>query len=382
MTTTSLSIPSGFVKKNIKRIVNHWVVVSLTLSASGALFGFVILSTYLNAIGLPDLFPSALDTKTALVPWMILVALLLIFYMFMLTLNSGIFASGVGLFSKQPYAQTTLVRALSLPVLVGITLQMSGIVWELDLLLTFLGSLIGGMAVLGALMCSEKFGAAIHVAGFMTAKPEMGAKWQAKFGALFPLSMVVFGTVVTAVLPVQVALSTYPTPTDFESTLALNIKAIVVSLLALVPAFTFFAFGKNLLIKMRNTLAVLIVMIAAVLTLAPRTFPAMVYRTAYFMGLRDTTVNAYLITDTYSADDFDAGWGHVTTVKDRPIVTGFPLFKLGDLLILCPANLAGVQLTEWPKKSRACLVTDTKTAKRLPEKQAKKRWEKVQMFDV
>lgn len=28
------------------------------------------------------------------------------------------------------------------------------------------------------------------------------------------------------------------------------------------------------------------------------------------------------------------------------------------------------------------LVTDTKTAKRLPETQAKKRWEKVQMFDV
>lgn len=382
MTTTPLSIPNGSIKKNVKRVINHWVVVSVTLSAAGALFGFVILSTYLNAIGLPDLFPSALDTKTALVPWMILVALLLIFYMFILTMNSGIFASGVGLFSKQPYAQTTLVRALALPVFVGITLQMSGIVWEFNMLITFLGSVIGEMAVLGALMSQKKFSAAIHVAGFMTAKPEMGAKWQAKFGALFPLSMVVFGTVVTAVLPVQVALSTYPTPTDFESTLILNIKAIAVSLLALVPAFTFFAFGKNLLIKMRNTLAVLIVMTAAMLTLAPSTFPAMVYQTAYLMGLRDTTVNAYLITDTYSSEDFDAGWGHVTAVKDRPIVNGFPLFKLGDLLILCPANLAKVKLNEWPKKSQACLVTDTKTAKRLPEKQAKKKWQKVQMFDV
>ncbi|WP_242486335.1 hypothetical protein [Pseudomonas sp. TH03] len=121
MTTSPFSIPNGAIKKNLKRIVDHWVVVSLMLSGAGTLFGFAILSTYLNAIGLPGLFPSALDTKAALVPWMLLVALLLIAYIFVLTMNSMIFASGATLFNKQPYAQTKMVRLLAIPVLVGIS---------------------------------------------------------------------------------------------------------------------------------------------------------------------------------------------------------------------------------------------------------------------
>ncbi|MBB2885047.1 MULTISPECIES: hypothetical protein [Pseudomonas] len=381
MTTSPFSIPNGAIKKNLKRIVDHWVVVSLMLSGAGTLFGFAILSTYLNAIGLPGLFPSALDTKAALVPWMLLVALLLIAYIFVLTMNSMIFASGATLFNKQPYVQTKMVRLLAIPVLVGISVQMSTIVGDIHPLLTILASALAEIVVFFVLMKSERFRVAIHVVGFM-ARPEEGMKWQARFGALVPLFIVVFSTVLSAVFPVQLVLSTYPTPTDIESSLKLAGMAIFVSSLALVPAVIFFAFGENLLAKIRNTLAVLMIMTVAMLTMAPRTFPAMVYRTAYLMGLRDTTITSYLITDTYSVDYFDSDWGKVSIDKDRPVVRGFPLLSLGDLLILCPAYLVTTELAEWPARSPACLVTDTKTAKRVPEKQAKKRWAKAQMYEV
>lgn len=336
----------------------------------------------LNMYNLSEL-KSLLDrhTKAALVPWILLVALLLIAYIFVLTMNSIIFASGATLFNKQPYAQTKMVRLLAIPVLVGISVQMSTIVWGIHPLLSILASALAEIVTFFILMKSERFSVAIHVVGFM-ARPEEAMKWQVRFGALIPLFIVVFSTVLSAVFPVQLVLSTYPTPTDIESSLKLAGLAIFVSFLALIPAIVFFAFGENLLAKIRNTLAVLMIMTIAMLAMAPRTFPAMVYRTAYLMGLRDTTITSYLITDTYSVDYFDTDWGKVSIDKDRPVVRGFPLLSLGDLLILCPANLVTTELAEWPARSPACLVTDTKTAKRVPDKQAKRRWAKVQRYEV
>ncbi|WP_024678969.1 hypothetical protein [Pseudomonas syringae] len=379
MTTSQFSIPNGAIKKNLKRIVDHWVIVGLMLSGAGTLFGFAILSTYLNVIGLSGLFPSALDTKTALIPWMLLVGLLVVAYMFVLTMNSTIFASGATLFNKQPYAQIKMARMLAIPLLVGVTVQMLTIVLEIHPLLTVLASALAETMVFIILMRREDFSVAIHVAGYM-AQPERATTWKARYGALVPLFLVIFSTVLSAVFPVQLVLSTYPTPDDISSTLKLTALAILVSCLALAPAVVFFAFGDNLLAKVRNTSAVLMILTVVMLSMAPRTFPAMVYRTAYLMGVRETTTTSFLITDTYSVERFDSDWGEVTVDKDRPVVRGFPLLSLGDFLILCPAKLVNTELDQWPSRSSACLVTDTKTAKRVPEKQAQKRWDNIQMY--
>ncbi|SEJ95475.1 hypothetical protein [Pseudomonas sp. NFR16] len=381
MTISQFSIPNGAIKKNVKRIVDHWIIVSVMLSGAATLFGFAILSTYLNAIGLPGLFPSALDTKTALIPWMLLVGLLVVAYMFVLTMNSSIFASGATLFNKQPYAQIKMVRMLVLPLLAGVTVQMITIVLEIHPLLTILASALAETVVFIMLMRREDFSAAIHVAGYL-AQPERAKTWQARYGALLPLFIVVFSTVLSAVFPVQLVLSTYPTPDDFGSTVKLTVLAIFVSCLALAPAVVFFALGDNLLAKVRNTSAVLMILTIVTLSMAPRTFPAMVYRTAYLMGVRETTTTSFLITDTYSVERFDSDWGEVTVDKDRPVVRGFPLLSLGDFLILCPAKLVNTELSQWPSRSAACLVTDTKTARRVPEKMAKKRWDNIQMYNA
>lgn len=73
-------------------------------------------------------------------------------------------------------------------------------------------------------------------------------------------------------------------------------------------------------------------------------------------------------------------WSKVTVDKDLPVFRGFPLLSLGDFLILCTAKLVNTKLDQWPSRSAACLVTDTKTAKRAPEKQAHKRWDNIQMY--
>jgi hypothetical protein len=62
--------------------------------------------------------------------------------------------------------------------------------------------------------------------------------------------------------------------------------------------------------------------------------------------------------------------GCVITLRRHPVVEGFPLFTVGSLIVLCPTKLASTKLQDWPEFAQDCLVTDTRTAKRMPMKTA------------
>ncbi|NWB47922.1 hypothetical protein [Pseudomonas gingeri] len=94
-----------------------------------------------------------------------------------------------------------------------------------------------------------------------------------------------------------------------------------------------------------------------------------VYRAANLIGIQDLRVSSYMIRDTYAAKDFDSRWGSVETVRDYPVVEGFELFALGDIVLLCPKSLASTSFSDWPSKSHACLPLDAKSLKLMPDKQ-------------
>lgn len=381
MTDSTYSFPEGSIKKNLKRLIDHWGVISVVLTGMGTLFGFVILHVYFNAIGLPELFPSALDTKTALIPWMILVALLLILYAFILCMNSIIFGSGATVFNRQPSTQRMMVLLLLAPVGLGICVLINGIVRDLSPPITLIASVLAGAAGLGFLMALKSFRVAIHVSGFM-AQPEKGDSWQASYGPLIPIFIVIMSSVVTAIFPMQLVLSTYRASDGIEADWMLIVLSATVACLALVPAIIFFTVGENLLSRIRYAVMALGLLLIIMLMLAPRTFPMIVYRAAYLAGLRDTTVSSYMITEVYAERDFDSVWGNVRGVEKHPVLRAFPLLKLGDLIVLCPESLAKTELEDWPKFSHACLITESKIVKRLPEKQGSKRDAEVRFYST
>lgn len=385
MTTSPFSIPDGAITRNLKRIVNHWGVLGVALGALTTLFGFVTLSTYFHAIGLPEVLPRALDTKTALIPWMLLVSGLLVAYAFVLIIGSGVFATGLTFFNKQPTHQRDMAIFLMIPTLLGIAVLMIGIAMEFDKPLTFLTTLAAEIIALIVLLRFDKFAVPMHVSGLMAEaenrknnKSRINGKdrragngWGARFGTVVPIALVVFSTGAMAILPAQFVLSSHGAPVTLTDPIERIETLFITGLLPLGPAFVFFFFQTDLLGRIRNALLTLMAVTIMMLSIAPSTFPSIVYRAAYLMGVRDTKLASYLITDTYSFNNFDGQWGMVTSSGSRPVVKGFPLFSLGDLLVLCPASFVDTDLQDWPGVSQGCLVTDTKTAKRLPMKQAK-----------
>lgn len=51
---------------------------------------------------------------------------------------------------------------------------------------------------------------------------------------------------------------------------------------------------------------------------------------------------------------------------DLPVVEAFPLFSLGDVLLLCPGDLSGTHLGQWPEHSHVCIITQRSDVVILP----------------
>ncbi|MGS0738186.1 hypothetical protein ACVBEG_16960 [Pseudomonas sp. GG8] len=369
MTTSPFAVPSDLVIKNLKRVAQHWGFVSVILGVLGTIFGIGTLYTYFQAIGLPELLPLALDTKTSLIPWMIVVGILFVMYVVGLIVTSAAYAWVVATFNKQPSYQPLMAVLLTIPALAGITVlivaifqfQEYGTPWKL------LASGITVFAVTLLLMKFQKFKMAIDVTALM-AHPTTKIGWQRRAAVLFTVTGILCGTVFIAVLPVLLLLMTYQGPEDNAALYKLTWMSIAAAGVTLIPAMAFFISQDSLPTRLRNTFVGLVLMIVAMLSFAPATLPIIVYRAALMMGVRSNQTASYMITDTYASEDFDARWGTVTTLRGHPVVEGFPLFTVGSLILLCPANLVETKLQHWPEFSQACLVTDTKTAKRMPTK--------------
>jgi hypothetical protein len=145
---------------------------------------------------------------------------------------------------------------------------------------------------------------------------------------------------------------------------------VITSAFGLLPAVAFYLGKDGLWSRARYTLGGVVLVIAGALYFAPATIPMIVDSAAELIGIKSLKVSPFMIKDTYAAEDFDSQWGEVSTRRSYPVVEAFPLFTLGDLLLLCPKLLAPTDLENWPSVTHACLIVDAKTTKKMPEKTA------------
>lgn len=82
---------------------------------------------------------------------------------------------------------------------------------------------------------------------------------------------------------------------------------------------------------------------------------------ASIMKVRDQSEAKFWLTENYTKEIFDSEmWGPVESVRDQPLISAFPLFSFGDVLLLCPIKLIKTELKDWPEKSVYCVVTKKK----------------------
>ena len=172
-----------------------------------------------------------------------------------------------------------------------------------------------------------------------------------------------------AVFPVSLILKAY----TGEDTPAAAIKLLVISIFSagvtLIPVVVLYTSKADMFKRILHCAAATLVILVIVIGISPGGSLTVVNAAASIMKVRDQSEARFWLTENYTKDIFDSKmWGPVESVRDQPVISAFPLFSFGDVLLLCPIKLIKTELKDWPEKSAYCVVTKKSTAIRMPRK--------------
>ncbi|KNH29559.1 hypothetical protein ACS77_02465 [Pseudomonas syringae] len=357
-------------KKTIKRILTYWAQLAVLVGGLGTLLGFYTISTYTTAIGRPDLMAAAVDAKSALVLWLAIVALVVAAYFLILMTSSILFGLAVSLFNDSPTIQPDVVKVLVLPVLIGVTALMT-VIFKAPELDDF--KKLGCMAMftvvtLLALHLSPKFRLAVDVCATAAAPGNANSK-ATRIYLLVMLALLLVGAVISAVFPASLILKAYSGEDTPEALTKLMVISIFSAGMTLIPVVVFYVSKADIFKRISQCIAAAFIILLIVIGVSPGGSLTIVYSAASIMKVRDQTEAKFLLTEDYANEDFDAQiWGSVETVRNLPLISAFPLFSFGDVLLLCPVKLIKTELKNWPAESAYCVVAKNSKATRMPRK--------------
>lgn len=357
-------------KKTIKRILTYWAQLAVLVGGLGTLLGFYTISTYTTAIGRPDLMAAAVDAKSALVLWLAIVALVVAAYFLILMTSSILFGLAVSLFNDSPTIQPDVVKVLVLPVLIGVTALMT-VIFKAPELDDF--KKLGCMAMftivtLLALHLSPKFRLAVDVCATAAAPGNANSK-ATRIYLLVMLALLLVGAVISAVFPASLILKAYSGEDTPEALTKLMVISIFSAGMTLIPVVVFYVSKADIFKRISQCIAAAFIILLIVIGVSPGGSLTIVYSAASIMKVRDQTEAKFLLTEDYAKEDFDAQiWGSVETVRNLPLISAFPLFSFGDVLLLCPVKLIKTELKNWPAESAYCVVAKNSKATRMPRK--------------
>ncbi|MEX5350805.1 hypothetical protein WCE02_05490 [Pseudomonas juntendi] len=350
-------------------VIKHWAAIGTIGAVASGLLSFGILMTYSKAIGRIDLLPVVFDKKfSALLPWMGFVGFVFSLYMALFLTTTTIYALAVSLFNQTPTLRPHIARLLLIPATLGSVLFV-GSVFQLPELghgivaATIMACMLGIMFLL---LLSKRFRMALEIVTLISGPGDV-KKWRQAgiFGITY---LLLCFAAFAAVYPMVILLHSYTGQDTPEAVNTLTIISMVTVFLLFIPALIFFVSKKRVAIRVIQAVAVALIATLAVIVMYPGATSTIVYKSASMMGVRDTTVQQYRLLKNYDVADFaTASWSVTEATNGLPIVSAFPLFSLGDVLLLCPGRLADTRLGDWPERSRACILTQSSDVVKLPE---------------
>ena len=357
-------------KKNLKRVLNFWAPLSVIFAGLGTLLGFYTLSTYATAIGRPDLMAAAVEAKSVLIPWLATVIGMLAAYLLILLSTTVLFGLTVSLFNDAASQQHKLVGILLLPVLAGIV----ALLWQvfdgprLDDWDRLSWSLVWLAIALLVMLAFPSFRYSVDACATL-ASPRNPRSWPLRVWFMVMVSLLLMATVISAVFPASLILKAYIGEDTPEAVNRLKYISMFAATVTLLPVVVFYVSKADLFKRLSLGLLAVIVTGTMVIGISPGSPAAIVYAAAQVMNVRDPVPARFMLTETYAKEDFDTEvWGTIETVRDQPVVSAFPLFSFGDVLLLCPTSLANKGRKEWPAQSGYCVLTQSSNAIRMPKK--------------
>ena len=356
-------------KKNLKRILNFWAPLSVIFAGLGTLLGFYTLSTYASAIGRPDLLAAALEAKSALIPWLASVMGMLGAYLLTLLASTVLFGLTVSFFNDSPSLQHKLVGILCVPVLSGIVAML----WysfegpERNALREVLYVALWLVLSLIAMLATTTFRFAVDVCATM-ASPGHPRSWRLRGFFVLMVSLLLFSTVLSAVFPASLILKAYTGEDTPEAVNRLMYISMFAACVTLMPVVVFYVSKADLFKRLALSLLAVAVAGGMIIAISPGSPAAIVYAAAGVMNVRAPVEARFWLTKTYAREDFESAvWGDVQILRGKPVVSAFPLFSFGDVLLLCPTSQVKTTLKDWPQQSAYCVLTQSSNAIRMPK---------------
>jgi hypothetical protein len=183
------------------------------------------------------------------------------------------------------------------------------------------------------------------------------------------LALLLVGAVVSAVFPASLVLKAYSGEDTPEALTKLMVISIFSAGMTLIPVVVFYVSKADIFKRISQCVAAAFVILVIVIGVSPGGSLTIVYSATSIMKVRDQTEAKFLLTEGYANEDFDAQiWGTVENVRNHPMISAFPLFAFGDVLLLCPVKLIKTELKNWPAESAYCVVAKNSKATRMPRK--------------
>ncbi|NWB47921.1 hypothetical protein [Pseudomonas gingeri] len=255
MPSHSRSTATELLVRAARITIARWKAVSIALAGLGSIFSVSVLFTYLHVIGYPKLLGAAMTTKGALIPWIFITGLSFALYLAGLLVTSASYASALSFFKHNPQDQTAMSLLLMIPALTGIIALASSII-----MMQRIGP-IGAMAVAGGAVVATML--LMFLIPYFREKVCSNAvtdcevhersrlKQTLQIGVL---TIAVWGTALTTVLPMLVLFSVYAWPANQHGILKLIATSVAITGVALFPAAAFFIGSDGVLTRARNAL--------------------------------------------------------------------------------------------------------------------------------
>lgn len=360
MTGTADSTFPSFSRKWLKRIFQHWSPISVLMIFFSTGFGVFSLYIYTLAIGRVDIFMSTLDSKSALLVWMICVVFIMILQLCVLMTCSWLFASSISLVSRHRRKTKTIGLWLVVPVVVGLAAFVllvfyfsdrvnageALVIVTLAIVVTFLG--LSRIPTLRVLIAA-------------------GAPLGARKKIYVPIAVMLVLTVISGSLPLLLILNSYVGQDDQEAVNFVAVFSICTLALSLVPALLFYLLNGDIYRRVFIAGLCILALFTAYLLTSRGAMSSITYIVAGKLEIRQMQTTSFILDEQVRLGDMDSLQWHTRLRPDNRVqVEAYQLFTFGDLLLMCPTALRQASLHRLPAYTKLCLITRNSKVSRMP----------------
>ncbi len=352
-----------FFKQFLRRVLEHWTPITVILAFLATGLSILTLYTYARAIGRTDLFMVAIDAKSSLAAWLLLVGPIMVSYLCVLTTTTWLYGFSVSMFSRCRSRINRAALWLLFPLVIGFSTCIVLVFCFFDRLGATLAVVIVALATVIGLVAILPFKRFRLLVALSTSRSIKGDK----FFFLFTLASMLVCTVFSALFSIYWILKTYVGEDTDEAVWFVAMFTMGTLVLSLAPTFVFFTTKGSTYRRLAIGCAMVVVLFLAFLLLARGAMSSIAYVAAGNLEIRQTFSARFVLDDRISLADLDnVQWRTRLAPANRVEVEAFQLFAFGDVLLLCPEGLRGATLHQLPRYSRQCLLRRSSKVDRKP----------------